>query len=205
MDKIKLKMENIAIEFPGVKALKSVDFSTEGGQLHALVGANGAGKSTLMKVLAGDNTHYTGQIYINDKPVEIRAPKEAKNLGIEIVYQEVDTALIPYLSVAENVMFNKLVNDMGSRVIVNWKKMRREAKAVLEKLNVTLNVDEIVSELSLAQKQMVLISRCMAGQCRLLILDEPTAPLSNTEAEELFRVVRGLAKKMLLSYSFPID
>lgn len=195
MDKIKLKMENIAIEFPGVKALKGVDFSTEGGQIHALVGANGAGKSTLMKVLAGDNTHYTGQIYINDKPVEIRSPKEAKNLGIEIVYQEVDTALIPYLSVAENVMFNKLVNDMGSRVIVNWKKMRREAKAVLEKLNVTLNVDEIVSELSLAQKQMVLISRCMAGQCRLLILDEPTAPLSNTEAAELFRVVRGLAKK----------
>ena len=193
MNKIKLEMKDIAIEFPGVKALKGVDFSTEGGQIHALVGANGAGKSTLMKVLAGDNTHYTGQIYIDGKPVEIRSPKEAKDLGIEIVYQEVDTALIPYLSVAENVMFNRLVNGMGSRVLVNWGRMRRESKEVLKKLNVELDPDAIVGDLTLAQKQMVLIARCMSGACRMLILDEPTAPLSNTEAEELFRVVRGLA------------
>ena len=196
MDKIKLEMKDIAIEFPGVKALKGVDFTTEGGQIHALVGANGAGKSTLMKVLAGDNTHYTGQIYIDGKPVEIRSPKEAKELGIEIVYQEVDTALIPYLSVAENVMFNRLVNGMGSHILVNWGKMRRESKEILKKLNVVLDPDAIVGDLTLAQKQMVLIARCMSGACRLLILDEPTAPLSNTEAEELFRVVRGLAVQM---------
>lgn len=195
MDKIKLEMQNISIEFPGVKALKGVNFSTQGGTIQALVGANGAGKSTLMKVLAGDNTHYHGQIYVDDQPVEIRSPKDAKKLGIEIVYQEVDTALISYLSVAENVMFNKMVNGMDNKILINWSQMRKNAEDVLKKLNVKINVRQPVSELTLAQKQMVLIARCVAEQCRLLILDEPTAPLSNTEAEELFRVVRDLAKE----------
>ena len=195
MDKIKLEMKDIFIEFPGVKALNGVDFSTQGGMVHALVGANGAGKSTLMKVLAGANTHYTGQIYVDEQPVEIRSPKDAKNLGIEIVYQEVDTALIPYLSVAENVMFEILVNKMGSKKLVNWSAIRQAAKAVLTRLNVDIDVKETVANLTLAQKQMVLIARCVAGECRLLILDEPTAPLSHAETEELFRVVRDLAKQ----------
>ena len=182
MDKIKLEMKDIFIEFPGVKALNGVDFSTQGGMVHALVGANGAGKSTLMKVLAGANTHYTGQIYVDEKPVEIRSPKDAKNLGIEIVYQEVDTALIPYLSVAENVMFEILVNKMGNKKLVNWSAIRQAAKAVLTRLNVDIDVKETVANLTLAQKQMVLIARCVAGECRLLILDEPTAPLSHVSA-----------------------
>ncbi len=193
MERIKLEMKKIEIEFPGVKALKGVDFETVGGQVHALVGANGAGKSTLMKVLAGDNTHYAGQIVIDGKNVEIRSPKDAKHLGIEIVYQEVDTALIPYLSVAENVMFNRMVNDMKGRYLVDWRKMRLESQEVLKKLRVELDPDAIVGDLTLAQKQMVLIARCMAGECRMLILDEPTAPLSNAETEDLFRVVRGLS------------
>jgi len=117
MTEVKLEMKDISIEFPGVKALDGVDFGLKSGTIHALVGANGAGKSTLMKVLAGVNTHYTGQIYVGGEPVEIRCPKDAKNLGIEIVFQEVDTALIPYLSVAENVMFNTLVNKMGRKQI----------------------------------------------------------------------------------------
>lgn len=96
MNEIKLEMKNISIEFPGVKALSNVDFEMTGGTIHALIGANGAGKSTLMKVIAGANTHYTGEIYVDGKPVEIRSPKSAKDLGIEIVFQEVDTALIPY-------------------------------------------------------------------------------------------------------------
>lgn len=193
MDKFKIEMKNISIEFPGVKALDAVDFSLEGGTIHALVGANGAGKSTLMKVLAGANAHYTGEIIINGEAVEIRSPREAKKLGIEIVYQEVDTALIPYLSVAENVMFNVLVNDMGKRQLVNWNEIKKKAKQVLERLNVKLDVNCLVSELTLAQKQMVLIARCVVQECRVLILDEPTAPLSDTEAKELFRVVRELA------------
>lgn len=195
MTQLKLEMKDISIEFPGVKALDGVDFSLESGTIHALVGANGAGKSTLMKVLAGVNTHYTGQIYVGGEPVQIRCPKDAKNLGIEIVFQEVDTALIPYLSVAENVMFNTMVNKMGRKQIVHWKEIRQAAETVLKKLNVDVDMNKQVSGLTLAQKQMVLIARCVVEKCRFLILDEPTAPLSNSETLELFRVVRELAKE----------
>jgi simple sugar transport system ATP-binding protein len=194
MSEFKLEMKDISIEFPGVKALSNVDFSLTGGTIHALIGANGAGKSTLMKVLAGANTHYTGQIFVGGEPVEIRSPKNAKDLGIEIVYQEVDTALIPYLTVAENVMFNVLANNMGKKQLVNWGAVRKSAKETLKRLNVDLDVNQVVSELTLAQKQMVLIARCVVAKCKILILDEPTAPLSNSETEELFRVVRELAK-----------
>ena len=195
MKELKLEMRGISLEFPGVKALSDVDFDLTSGTIHALIGANGAGKSTLMKVLAGANAHYTGQVFVDGEPVEIRSPKNAKDLGIEIVYQEVDVALIPYLSVAENVMFDVIVNNMGKNQVVNWSKIKKTAKETLQKLNVELDVNQPVSELTLAQKQMVLIARCVVEKCRLLILDEPTAPLSNSETEELFRIVRELAKE----------
>ncbi len=194
MNEFKLEMKDISIEFPGVKALSNVDFSLTGGRIHALIGANGAGKSTLMKVLAGANAHYTGQIFVEGEPVEIRCPRNAKDLGIEIVYQEVDTALIPYLTVAENVMFNVLANNMDKKHFIHWGTIRETAKKTLERLNVVLDVNQVVSELTLAEKQMVLIARCVVEKCRLLILDEPTAPLSNSETQELFRIVRELAK-----------
>ena len=108
MDKITLGTKNVSIEFPGVKALSNVDFEIETGKIHAVLGANGAGKSTLMKVLAGSNPDYTGDVLYNGKVVELRKPVAAKELGIQIVYQEVDMALIPSLSVAENVMFNQI-------------------------------------------------------------------------------------------------
>lgn len=190
---VKIKMKNISIEFPGVKALSDVDFEMESGNIRALIGANGAGKSTLMKVLSGANPHYEGQIYIDDQEVEIRSPKEAKKLGIEIVYQEVDTALIPYLSVAENIMLNSIVNKMDSKQIINWKNIKKKAKEILQKFNMDIDVNKLVSELSLAQKQMVLIARAIVEECKFLILDEPTAPLSNSETKELFRIVRDLA------------
>jgi len=192
-NKVHLNMRKISIEFPGVKALTDVDFGVSTGEIHALIGANGAGKSTLMKVLAGANAHYTGEIYIDGKPIEIRSPKEAKNHKIQIVYQEVDTALIPYLSVAENVVFDDIVNNMARKQIVNWKYVRKTAEEVLKRLHIDLNVRTLVSDLTLAQKQMVLIARCIVSECRFLILDEPTAPLSNTETGELFRIVRDLA------------
>lgn len=189
-----LQMKDISIEFPGVKALSNVDFKMSNGKIHALIGANGAGKSTLMKVLVGANNHYTGQIFINDKEIPMKTPKDAKMQGIEIVYQEVDTALISYLSVAENIMLNKIVNNMGKKQIINWGEIYKSAEKVLEKLNFKLDVKLDVAELTLAQKQMVLIARAVSEECSLLILDEPTAPLSNTETTELFRVVKGLAK-----------
>ena len=116
----------------------------------------------------------------------------AKKLGIQIVYQEVDTALIPNLTVAENVMFNDTVMNMKGKLFMNYGKLRNEAKEVLKQLNVDIDVKRICSSLSLAQKQMVLIARAIQNTCNFLILDEPTAPLSDTETEELFRVVNHL-------------
>mgnify|MGYP001225552466 FL=1 len=194
LKRTKLEMRDISIEFPGVKALSNVDFDMESGKIHALIGANGAGKSTLMKVVSGAYNHYVGKIFIDGKEEIIRSPKDAKLLGIEIVYQEVDTALIPYLSVAENIMLNHLVNRMGKKQTVDWIKIHKSAKQALKKLNMEIDTKKLVSELTLAQKQMVLIARAVVEDCRFLILDEPTAPLSNSETEELFRIVRDLAK-----------
>ncbi len=194
MDKIKLETKHVSIEFPGVKALDDINFEVSTGEIRAVVGANGAGKSTLMKVLAGANPTYTGDIFINGNPVEIRTPVDAKKLGIQIVYQEVDTALYPTLSVAENIVQNDMVMNK-SGYIVNWGRANREGRAALDKLHISremIDERELVQNLTLAEKQMVLIAKAIRSDCRFLILDEPTAPLSNHETEELFRVVRHL-------------
>lgn len=190
-----LDMEQISISFPGVDALKSVDFRTETGVSHALVGANGAGKSTLMKVLAGAYAHYSGRILMDGREVRIRSPREAKSLGIEAVYQEVDTALVPSLSVAENIMLDLMVNDMGSRQLVRWRNLHEQARRILEQLHVSLDTRAPVSRFSLAEKQMVLIARALSKECRFLILDEPTAPLSTAETGELFSVIRAILQR----------
>lgn len=188
----KLEMKGISISFPGVHALKKVDFAAEAGRAHALIGANGAGKSTLMKVLSGAYDHYTGEIRIDGKSADIRNPRSAKDQGIQIVYQEVDTALIPNLSVAENIMLEHTVRGMKGRHLVRWKEMHAAAQAVMDRLNVSIPTRKLVQELTLAEKQMVLIARSVSMQCRYLVLDEPTAPLSSSETEVLFRLVRLL-------------
>ena len=202
MDKITLGTRKVSIEFPGVKALSDVDFEISTGTIHAVMGANGAGKSTLMKVLAGSNPGYTGDVLYNGQPVEVRTPMAAKKLGIQIVYQEVDMALMPNLTVAENVMFNDIVMNMKGKLFVDYGKLRREAKKVLEELKINIDVRQICGKLSLAQKQMVLIARAIQNSCNFLILDEPTAPLSDTETEELFRVVKHLRETQNIAIIF---
>ena len=192
---ITLEMKKITIEFPGVKALDNVDFTTETGTTHALIGANGAGKSTLMKVLSGAYNHYTGDIFMNGETMNIRSPKDAQEYGVQIVYQEVDTALVPYLSVGENIMLNETVNDMGKSQFIKWRSIHQRAADILKSMNVNISTKKLVSDLTLAEKQMILIARAISKQCRFLILDEPTAPLSHTETEELFRIVRDLKEK----------
>ena len=192
MGKITLGTRNVSIEFPGVKALSDVNFEVSTGMIHALMGANGAGKSTLMKVIAGSNPDYTGDVLYNGKPVELRSPAAAKKLGIQIVYQEVDMALVPNLTVAENVMFNDTVMNMKGKLFMNYAKLRADAKEVLDQLHVSIDVNRICSTLSLAEKQLVLIARAIQNECNFLILDEPTAPLSDAETDELFRVVQHL-------------
>lgn len=187
-----LSMKNISISFPGVKALNEVDFQAQTGRVHALIGANGAGKSTLMKVLSGAYGHYEGELSINKEQVHIRQPSDAKKYGIQMVYQEVDTALIPHLTVGENIMMDQLINEKQKGGWIRWKQLREEAAALLKRMNLSLSPTKQVSELTLAEKQMVLIARAISNDCRFLILDEPTAPLSQTETDELFRLVRQL-------------
>lgn len=190
-----IEVKNVSIEFPGVKALQHVDCKFESGAVKALIGANGAGKSTLMKVLAGANPTYTGEIYYNGKPVEIKNPRDAKALGIGIVYQEVDSILTPNLSVAENIMIDRIIYDLKGIGWINYKKLNREAAEVLEELDISLDVKALVSGLTLAQKQMVVIARTIVQNCKFLILDEPTAPLSLKETQTLFQLVRRLEAK----------
>ena len=190
-----IEVKKVSIEFPGVKALSDVDCRFESGAVKALIGANGAGKSTLMKVLAGANPAYTGEVFFNGKKVELRSPAEARKLGVGIVYQEVDSILTPNLSVAENIMTEHLVYDLKGLGIIHWKKIREEAKKILDELGMDIHVNTLVSNLTLAQKQMVVIARNMVQNCRFLILDEPTAPLSRKETETLFALVRRLQQR----------
>lgn len=184
-----LEMRNISIAFGGFAALSSVDFRSEGHSVHALTGANGAGKSTLMAILSGAHSHYSGEILLDGKPVSIRTPRDAKQLGIHLVQQEVDVALVPQLSVAENILLDRLA-EPGHRY--RWGEIRRQARALLAQLDVTLDVNRLVERCTLAEKQQILLARALSHHCRFLILDEPTAPLDHHESERLFAVVRRL-------------
>lgn len=185
----RLEMRNISISFSGFHALQQVDFTLEGGLTHALVGANGAGKSTLMAILSGAHNHYRGEIFIDGQQVDIHSPRQAKQHGIHVVQQEVDVALVPTLSVAENIMLDTLA-EQGH--LFNWPQLYRQAEALLEQLDLKLNVRQRLESCTLAEKQQVLLARALSHQCRFLILDEPTAPLDQEESARLFRVVRRL-------------
>jgi len=185
----RLEMRQISIAFGGFSALTRVDFSLEGHSIHALTGANGAGKSTLMAVLSGAYDSYSGEILLDGQPVSIRSPRDAKQLGIHLVQQEVDVALVPTLSVAENIMLDHLAE--GGQ-LYRWGEIRQQAKALLAQLDVSLDVRRRIDQCSLAEKQQILLARALSHHCRFLILDEPTAPLDQHESERLFAVVRRL-------------
>lgn len=184
-------MKGITKVFPGVKALSDVDFEVSGGEIHALIGANGAGKSTLMKILSGAYPDYEGEIFINDQKVHIANPADAIEKGIATVYQEVDTALVPYLTVAENIMMNSIVNRQES-VFINWREIREEAQKAMEAIGLSISENKLISDLSLSEKQMVLIGRAVYQNAKYLILDEPTAPLSVQETDRLFDIIKRI-------------
>ncbi|PTQ54266.1 MAG: Ribose ABC transport system, ATP-binding protein RbsA [Hydrogenibacillus schlegelii] len=191
-----LSVHDLSLSFPGVQALRGVDAEFRTGEVHAVVGANGAGKSTLMKVLSGLYTHYTGEIRLDGRPVRIHNPAEARALGIDIVYQEVDAALVPSVSVAENIALDWLTHGAGSRrAWVRWRDVYALGKEALATLGIELDVRRPVASLSLAEKQLVLIARSIVERRRFLILDEPTAALSAQESQELFRVIRDLVRR----------
>jgi simple sugar transport system ATP-binding protein len=194
---IALEMDDVSVRFPGVQALAGVAFRAQAGRAHALVGANGAGKTTLMRVLGGAHADYSGRIRLGGEEVRIRSPRDARALGIQVVHQEVDAAVVPTLSVGENVMLDALVHGMAGRHLVRWRALHAEAARVLARLGVALDPRRRLSGCTLAEKQLVVIARALASDCQFLVLDEPTAPLSATETAELFRVLRGLRDRGL--------
>ncbi|KPB03933.1 sugar ABC transporter ATP-binding protein [Bacillus sp. CHD6a] len=187
-----LEMKEISIDFPGVKALDRVTFTAKPGSVHALIGANGAGKSTLMKVLAGAYTHFSGEIKLGGIGLSISKPTDSQKAGVQIVFQEVDAALIPTLTVAENIMLQETVQHAGNKQWIHWREIHRKAETHLKKLDSNISTKRLVNSLTLAEKQMVLLARAISTDCKFLIMDEPTAPLSNRETEKLFSVINRL-------------
>jgi len=180
-------MRNIDKSFPGVRALRNVDFTLCKGEIHALMGENGAGKSTLIKVLTGVYLKDAGEIHIEgiDKPIHIKAPQEAQKLGISTVYQEI--TLCPNLTVAENLFIGR-TND----VFVDWKKNNSRAENILKGLGISAKPTQQLSNCSIAVQQMVAIARAVDMECKVLILDEPTSSLDEQEVAKLFALMREL-------------
>ncbi|PPA69860.1 ABC transporter [Jeotgalibacillus proteolyticus] len=186
-----LEVRKISKSFGQVQVLKDVDFSVKAGEVHALLGVNGAGKSTLVKILSGDYTKDTGKIQLNGEEVSFKNPAEAKKNGIAMVVQEVDTALISNLSVVENLTLDDTLSGSPFGA-VSWKKRKRKAVELLQRVNKKIDLNKLVSQCSLSEKQMILIARASAANASFIIFDEPTAPLSDSETKQLFEVIAGL-------------
>lgn len=187
-----LQASRLGKTFPGIVALDNVDLTVRSGTVHALVGANGAGKSTLIKLLTGYYTEYTGEIAIDGQGLRIVRPADALAHGIAVVHQEVDTVLIPSLSVAENVLLEHLADNRRAARI-HWRDFRAAAHVAADRVGLRVDVTRRVEDLTLHEKQLLVIARAVSRNVRFLILDEPTASLSLHEVERLFRVIRDLA------------
>lgn len=182
-----LKLRGIEKSFPGVRALNAVDFDLRAGEVHALVGENGAGKSTLMKIIGGAYRMDAGTLEFAGKPIRWSGPAEAQRAGIHVIYQEF--VLFPNLTVTENITKGHEKRRFG---LIDHAANQRVAQAVIDRLGVKIDVRETVANLSVADQQMVEIAKALVHDVRLLILDEPTAVLSEAEVDVLFRVVRDL-------------
>jgi len=182
-----IRMDDISISFPGVKALDSVSFRMFPGEVHSLMGENGAGKSTLIKALTGVYSIDSGTMTLAGRPLVIGSPAQAQAAGISTVYQEVN--LLPNLSVAENIMLGREPRRLGG---IDWRAMRKRAAELLARLNLDIDPASLLSAHSLAVQQLVAIARATDVDAKVLILDEPTSSLDADEVSELFRVIRGL-------------
>ncbi len=187
-----LQMKHITKRFPGVLALNDVQFSLRRGEVHALLGENGAGKSTLMKILSGIYQPDEGEIIFEDKPVSFSDPLSAQNVGITIIHQEFN--LFPELTVEENIFIGREFCKKN-RWRLDEKQQRQATIEILQKLNLAIKPDTLVADLTVAQQQMVEIAKAISVNARILIMDEPTAALTETEIESLFRVTRLLKEQ----------
>ncbi len=191
MQKRILEMEDISIQFPGVLALDHARFDLDRGEVHVLLGENGAGKSTIMKILAGINTDYSGKVIYKGEEISCRDIQEQKRRGISMIFQEMN--LLRNLTVAENIfMSQRPVTKTGS---VDWKKMMKEARKLLDSIGADISEKELVSNLSVGQMQMVEIAKALSFASDIIIMDEPTSALTEKEVDNLFSMIDGLKKK----------
>ncbi|MFN0086016.1 MAG: sugar ABC transporter ATP-binding protein [Blastocatellia bacterium] len=180
-------MRKIRKTFPGVVALDEVSFDLRRGEVHILLGENGAGKSTLMKILSGAYQKDGGQILLDGREIEIKTPRDSRELGIGIIYQELN--LVPQLSAAENIFLGREPSSLG---LLDRKAMNRSARALLSGLGVDFDPRRPVRDLSIAEQQMVEIAKAVSLDARILIMDEPTSALTEREIRELFARIRKL-------------
>jgi ribose transport system ATP-binding protein len=188
--KVILKLENITKTFPGVTALNHVTLDLLEGEIHALVGENGAGKSTLIKTCAGADIPDSGKIIIEGNEYSAMTPKFAEECGIAVIYQEFN--LIEQLSVAENIF---LGSEIKKGIIVEKKAMAAKSQELLEELSIAIDPNTLVKDLTVGYQQMVEIAKAFARNAKILIMDEPSAPLTNAEVENMFELVDKLKAK----------
>ena len=195
MPDVVLKAEHVTKRFGGITALEDAQLELYKGEVHALVGANGAGKSTLIKIITGAYSSDEGDIYLDGQKVDIKSTFDARAKGISAVYQEF--SLINTVSVAENIYMGKLLyNNLGPIPRADWKRMNEETQKILNSLGVkNIKPETIVGRLSVAQKQMVEIAKALSNDLKVLIMDEPTASLSDNEIENMFKIVKDLRAK----------
>lgn len=186
-----LQMKGITKEFPGVLALNKVDFDLKEGEVHALIGENGAGKSTLIKILSGAHQMDQGEIFINNKKVAIQNPRHAQELGISVIYQEFN--LVPYLSVYENVFLGR--EHMRNKYFIDNKENKLKTEELLEELEIKIELERLVAELSVAQQQMVEVAKALSMNANIIVMDEPTSALGNREIEQLFKTIKKMKNR----------
>lgn len=184
-----LEMRDIVKRFPGVLAVNKAQLTLYPGEVHCLVGENGAGKSTLMKILSGAESLDSGQIFIDGNPVQIQSPHHAQQLGISMIYQEFN--LSPYMSVAENIYLGREPR-IGKTPFIDWRRMYTESRALLQKMRIDIDVRRPVNTCSVAQQQMVEIAKAISRNARIIVMDEPSATLTDHELEALFELIREL-------------
>jgi ABC-type sugar transport system ATPase subunit len=187
-----LQMKKVVKTFPGVVAVDDVDFDVKYGEVHALVGENGAGKSTLIKILGGVYELEQGTVLFDGEEVVITSTHQSQSRGISVIYQEFN--LIPDLSVAENIYVGREPKRIAGRFI-NWKKLNADAQEVLDRLEVQIDPKSYVSDLPVAERQMVEIAKALSFKSKLIIMDEPTATLTEREVKKLFEIINGLRKE----------
>lgn len=185
--KVVLSLENITKKYPGVLALNNVSIDFLEGEVHALLGENGAGKSTLIKAVAGAIDVDAGIIKINGQEYSKMTPSLSRSLGIEVIYQEFN--LVPTLSCAENIMMGESV---GSNIFFNARLVNDKALEVLKQFAVAIDPKKLVQELSIAEQQIIEIAKAVSKKLKILIMDEPSAPLSVTEVEVMFDIIKKL-------------